>query len=401
MVDFSSFGSSYFPAMSEKSNAVEPAERSTDPLLTPYRLGDLTLRNRIVMAPMTRYFANDGILAPHAVTYYARRAKSVGLIISEGIAPCLIGAEEARVPNLQSKSAKEAWMRVVKGVHSAGGKIFAQLWHSGIRRNTSASAEPGTSSLGPSNCYPELRAAGATMPGRQRIGRAMTERDIRDTIDAFGISAKAALDCGFDGIELHGAHGYLLDQFFWSESNHREDRYGASFQDRLRLGVEIVQSVKAATHGKFPVSLRFSQWKLPDFYNVKMLETPQMLEEFLVPFVEAGVDVFHASTRRFWEPAFNENSLNLAGWAKKISGKTSVMVGSIGLGTPLDVATISDVSNAQNNVVDAAAMIRDGIVDLAAVGRALIADPDWAATLSEGTMRRGVAFSGDMLTNLN
>jgi 2,4-dienoyl-CoA reductase-like NADH-dependent reductase (Old Yellow Enzyme family) len=387
--------------MTEKSIVLEAANRSTDPLLTPYQFGDLTLRNRIVMAPMTRYFANDGILAPQAATYYARRAKSVGLIISEGIAPCLIGAEEARVPNLQSKSAIEAWTRVVDGVHSAGGKIFAQLWHAGIRRNTNASAEPGAPSLGPSNGYPELQPARANLPGRQRIGRAMTEREVRDTIDAFGLSAKTVLDCGFDGIELHGAHGYLLDQFFWSESNRREDRYGASFKDRLRIGIEIVQAVKAATSGKFPVGLRFSQWKLPDYYDVNLFDTPQMLEEFLTPFVEAGVDIFHASTRKFWERAFDESPLNLAGWAKKISGKTTVMVGSIGLDTPLDVATISNVSTAQNNAAAAAAMIRDGTVDLAAVGRALIADPDWVATLSEPIMRRGIAFSGDMLSHLD
>jgi 2,4-dienoyl-CoA reductase-like NADH-dependent reductase (Old Yellow Enzyme family) len=305
------------------------AEEAVAPLLSTYRLGDLTLRNRIVMAPMTRYFAKDGVVAPQAVTYYARRARSVGLIISEGIAPCLIGAEEARVPNLLSTASQAAWRSVVDGVHAAGGRIFAQLWHSGIRRNAPASAEPSTPSLGPSNFYPELRVAEAHASGLQRIGRAITAPEVRETIEAFASAAKSALQCGFDGIELHGAHGYLLDQFFWSESNRRQDRYGASFEDRLRIAIEIVQSVKAVTNRKFPIGLRFSQWKLPDYYDVMMFETPQKLEEFLAPFVDAGVDFFHASTRKFWEPAFAGSPLNLAGWSKKITGKTSIMVGSI------------------------------------------------------------------------
>jgi 2,4-dienoyl-CoA reductase-like NADH-dependent reductase (Old Yellow Enzyme family) len=377
------------------------ASASVAPLLTPYELGPVTLRNRIVMAPMTRYFATNGVLAPQAVEYYTRRARTVGLIITEGIAPCLIGAEEARVPNLLSRAAIDAWKDVVHGVHSVGGSIFAQLWHSGIRRNTSASAETSAPSLGPSDRYPELRAEHDQAAGRQRVGRAMTERELRDTIDAFATSASAAMESGFDGIELHGAHGYLLDQFFWSMSNNREDSYGKSFQGRLRLGVEVVKAVKAATRPGFPIGLRFSQWKLPDYYDIKMLETPRMLEQFLVPFVEAGADFFHASTRRFWEPAFEGSALNLAGWTKKISGKTSIMVGSIGLGTPLDVATISEISSAQNNTMEAAAMILAGTVDLAAVGRALIADPDWAATLSEAATRPGVAFSGEMLARLN
>ncbi len=153
---------------------------------------------------------------------------------------------------------------------------------------------------------------------------------IEEIIQAFATAALTAKKLGFDGIEIHGAHGYLIDQFFWEKTNQRQDKYSGNMKARSQFAVEIIKACRNAVGPDFPIIFRYSQWKMGS-YQAKLTTTPEELATFLAPLVEAGVDIFHCSTRRYWEPEFSGSKLNLAGWIKKITGKPTITVGSVGL----------------------------------------------------------------------
>jgi 2,4-dienoyl-CoA reductase-like NADH-dependent reductase (Old Yellow Enzyme family) len=206
----------------------------------------------------------------------------------------------------------------------------------------------------------------------------MTQQDIEDVVAAFAQGAADAKGCGFDAVELHGAHGYLIDQFFWEGTNQREDDYGGSLQNRSRFALEIIRAVRKAVGPEFPVILRWSQWKQQD-YTARLAQTAEELESFLVPLADAGVDIFHCSQRRFWEPEFEGSELNLAGWARKVTGKPSITVGSVGLDAdfipiPGEV-TFREAEPASLDDLERRLQAQE--FDLVAVGRALIANPSW------------------------
>ncbi|MFE7115446.1 12-oxophytodienoate reductase, partial [Streptomyces sp. NPDC057654] len=213
-------------------------------------------------------------------------------------------------------------------------------------------------------------------------GRTMTSADIDDVVAAFAAGAAAAEARGFDGIELHGAHGYLIDQFLWERTNRREDAYGGDHASRSRFAAEIAAACRAAVSPEFPIVFRMSQWKL-GAYEARVAETPQELEAVLAPLAEAGVDAFHLSTRRYWLPECEGSDLNLAGWARKLTGKAAIGVGSVGLGTEFGSAHrggLSDVAGI-GRLLDR--MERDEF-DIVAIGRALLGDPEWAAKILSG-----------------
>ena len=158
----------------------------------------------------------------------------------------------------------------------------------------------------------------------------MTEQDIADVIAAYARSAVRARDAGFDGIAIHGAHGYLIDTFFWAETNQRTDRWGGAVANRTRFGAEVVRAIRAAIGPELPIFFRFSQWKQQDF-RARLATTPQELEQLLGPIADAGVDVFDGSVRYFDRAEFEGSPLNLSGWAKKLTGKLAMAVGGIGL----------------------------------------------------------------------
>jgi 2,4-dienoyl-CoA reductase-like NADH-dependent reductase (Old Yellow Enzyme family) len=208
--------------------------------------------------------------------------------------------------------------------------------------------------------------------------RTMTQQDIDDVVAAFAQGAADAKEVGFDAVELHGAHGYLIDQFFWEGTNQREDGYGGSMDNRSRFAIEIIKAVRAAVGPDFPVILRWSQWKQQD-YTARLAETPEELSQFLLPLSEAGVDIFHCSQRRFWEPEFKGSDLNLAGWTRKITGKPAITVGSVGLNAdfipvPGEV-TFREAEPASLDELER--RLSDNEFDLVAVGRALISNPSW------------------------
>jgi 2,4-dienoyl-CoA reductase-like NADH-dependent reductase (Old Yellow Enzyme family) len=371
-----------------------PMSQASSALFTPFSAGALALRNRIVMAPMTRNASPDGVPGANVAAYYRRRAEGgVGLILSEGTVvdhPAASGY--AHVPHFYGEAALTGWRRVIEAVHAAGGKMFPQLWHVGAVRRPGVEPHPEVGGYGPS---------GLAKPGGRAVCHVMTESDIADVIDAFARAARDAQRLGFDGVELHGAHGYLIDQFFWEGVNLRDDAYGGSIEGRARFGAELVRAVRAAVGPEFPICLRFSQWKLQD-YSARLARTPDELARFLAPLADAGVDLFHCSTRRYWLPEFEGSELNLAGWTKRLTGKPTITVGSIGL----DTEFVSQQGGAGFNDARAASIdsllgrLEAGEFDLAAVGRALIAEPNWPLLLQAGQLQDARGFSKGQLAEL-
>ncbi len=366
-------------------------------LFAPFTLKSLHLRNRVVMAPMTRQHAPDGVPIEEVDSYYARRAAGgTGLIITEGTAvDHPVSHYSSKVPHFYGDSPLGRWRSVVAAVHAEGGAIVPQLWHAGPSRRRSHTHNPDTASISPSGLAEEMLAA--TPPAEtgkpRRMPEAMTSADIEAVIDAFAAGAVDAKEIGCDGIAIHGAHGYLLDQFFWERANRRDDHYGGSLENRMRIGVELVQRTREAVGDDFAILFRFSQWKSVD-YTARLAETPRDLERILVPLAEAGVDVFDASTRRFWIPEFGGRGLNLAGWAKKLTGKASMTVGSVGLEGPLALGIAEPASGvAVENLTVLAAMLERGEFDLVGVGRAIIANPAWANLVATGRFDRLVAYN--------
>jgi len=228
----------------------------------------------------------------------------------------------------------------------------------------------------------------------------MTGQDIAETISAFAQAAEQAKKLGFDAVEIHGAHGYLIDQFFWHPTNQRTDSYGGkSLVERSRFAVEIVQAVRQATGPEFPICLRLSQWKQQD-YTAKLAATPEEMQAWLTPLVQAGVDIFHCSQRRFWDPEFAGSDLNFAGWAKKLTGKTSITVGSVGLSGDF-IAAFGGEASKPSSLDELLRRFDRGDFDLVAVGRALLADADWAQKINEGRSSELRGFSKEALATLS
>lgn len=351
---------------------------STDVLFRPFKLGSMELKNRIAMAPMTRGFAVDGITGQPQVDYYRRRAEGdVGLILTEGtVVDRPSSRNEPHVPFFYGPSL-DGWGEVVKEVHQNGGAIAPQIWHVGAVKSMTKEFEPPVPFESPS---------GLIAPGNPR-GVAMSEEDIADTIAAFAKAAGDAKRLGFDCVEVHGAHGYLVDQFFWHGTNLRTDKWGGpTLKERSRFAAEMVAAIRSEVGEDYPLILRVSQWKQQDF-TARLAETPEAMEEWLAPLVDAGVDILHCSQRRFWEPEFpeidGEEGLNFAGWAKKLTGAATMSVGSVGLA--------NDFIDVFSGGVSATAGI-DGLIermerdefDLIAVGRILITEPNWVELVREG-----------------
>ncbi|MFJ6024207.1 NADH:flavin oxidoreductase [Brevundimonas sp. NPDC092305] len=344
-----------------------------DALFRPFTIKGLTLPNRFVMAPMTRSFSPDGIPGEGVPGYYRRRAEGgVGLIVTEGtVVDRPAARNDAAVPVFHGEAIPE-WSKVVSEVHAAGGLIAPQIWHVGSARGTGEQWSPLGRVDSPS---------GLVAPDKPKY-EAMTDEDIADTIAAFGRSARHARELGFDAIEIHGAHGYLIDQFFWRGTNIRGDSWGGqTIRDRARFGAEVVKAVREGIGPDMPLILRLSQWKSQD-YTVKNARTPDELEAWLTPLSDAGVDVFHCSQRRFWEPEFDGSDLNFAGWAKKVIGKPTITVGSVGLNSEFFGAFRGESSEAASLDRLVERLEREEF-DLVAVGRALLHDPNWVSKVRD------------------
>ncbi|MFD7459004.1 MULTISPECIES: NADH:flavin oxidoreductase [unclassified Streptomyces] len=369
-----------------------PAARAARILARPVSLNGLTLPNRIVMAPMTRQFSPGGIPGADVASYYSRRAAAgVGLIVTEGTYVGHASAgESSRVPRFHGEEQLAGWAKVAEEVHAAGGRIVPQLWHIGMVRKPGRPPFAEAPAVGPS---------GLRVDGTEGTGEAMTQRDIDDVIGAFAEAAAAAERIGFDGVELHGAHGYLIDQFLWSGTNRRTDAYGGDPVARTRFAAEVVAAVREAVSPDFPVIFRYSQWK-QEAYDARLAATPEELEAILTPLAAAGVDAFHASTRRYWLPEFEGSDLNLAGWTKKLTGKQVISVGSVGLDGDFIRAFAGEGApvGSLDNLLDR--LERDEF-DLVAVGRALLQDPQWAEKVLAGRFDELAPYDAAALRTLS
>ena len=362
---------------------------STDILFQPFTSPKLTLKNRIVMAPMTRNMAPEGVPGLANAEYYARRAAGeVGLILSEGtVVDRPASRNLPHIPFFHGDAALAGWGDVAKAVHAAGGKIGPQLWHTG-----------GTSA-DPSFERPALDTPSGLNKPDEIVGQPMSEEAIADTVAAFAKSAVAARDLGFDTLEIHGAHGYLIDQFFWDGTNAREDAYGAKdLPGRARFAADILRAVRQAVGPDYPVIIRISQWKQQD-YDVKMAKTPQELEAWLSTLTDAGADILHCSQRRFWEPEFEGSDLNFAGWAKKLTGVPTITVGSVGLSGEFIAAFAGEGSQPASLDRLLERLERDEF-DLVGVGRALLQDPEWARKVKEGRTEELAPFERSAMAKL-
>lgn len=369
------------------STEVNSHEQSIESLFQTFSIGNLSLPNRTVMAPMTRGFSPEGVPGSDVVAYYRRRAEnSVGLILTEGTAinhpAAVVGSS---IPNFHGEKALNGWSQVVDEVHEAGGKIMPQLWHVGMTRQIGDLPNSEALPIGPS---------GLSLSG-EKVADPMTEAEIAKVINAYAQAAADAKRIGFDGLEIHAAHGYLIDQFFWEETNKRTDRYGGDITGRTRFAVEIIEACRHAVGPDFPIILRFSQWKMSD-YKAKLVNTPDQLAKFLAPLADAGVDIFHCSTRRFWEPEFEGSSLNLAGWTKKLTGRPTITVGSVGL----DGEFTSSKGASTTSLDGLIARLEKDEFDLVAIGRSLLIDPTWVAKVRDGQSDKLMAFRKEALHTL-
>ncbi|MFF4524194.1 NADH:flavin oxidoreductase [Streptomyces bluensis] len=372
--------------------APESASRAAQVLSRPLALNGLTIPNRIVMAPMTRQFSPGGIPGENVVSYYARRAAAgVGLIVTEGT---YVGHESAgqsdSIPRFHGEEQLAGWAKVADAVHAAGGTIVPQLWHIGMVRKAGDPPFADAPAVGPS---------GLRLDGTPGTGKEMTQQDLDDVIAAFAKAAAEAERIGFDGVELHGAHGYLIDQFLWSGTNRRTDAYGGDLVARTKFAAEIAAAVRDSVSPEFPVIFRYSQWK-QEAYDAKLAETPEELEALLTPLAAAGVDAFHASTRRYWLPEFDGSALNLAGWTKKLTGKPAITVGSVGLDGDF-VRAFAGEGSTLRGIDDLLDRLEAEEFDLVAVGRALLQDPEWAAKVLQGRTGELKAYDPASLGSLS
>jgi 2,4-dienoyl-CoA reductase-like NADH-dependent reductase (Old Yellow Enzyme family) len=326
-------------------------------ILKPVKVGPWTLRNRITMAPMTRCYADErsGTVGDDVVKYYRKRAADgIGLIITEGITISPRGKGTFNLPGLYTKQQVESWKRVTDAVHEEGGTIIAQLWHVG--RLTHHKVTGGFSPQAPS----AIRANGHV----HRFGEPfdppeeMTLDDIQEVVQQYADAARNAILAGFDGVEVHGAHGYLIDQFNSDVSNQRTDRYGGDLSERLTFMKEVLQAVIHEA-GIDRTIIRFSALK-DDMPNYMWENPDEAIKIFTDVFKEMGIKMLHPSTNFFDQIIDNEKTLHQI--VRKYWDGIIIGVGN------LDPARADQA-------------IEHGTIDLAAFGRPLLANPDFVNRL--------------------
>lgn len=334
-------------------------------LFEPYHLSDLTLKNRFVMAPMTRSRSSEPGSIPNDLMaqYYSQRT-SAGIIISEATQISLQGQGYARTPGIYTHEQTEGWKKVTEAVHKNGGKIISQLWHVG---RVSSSQVNGLQPIAPSAVTAKETSVYIFKEGVQGDAtfipvdspREMTIHEIEQTTADFAKAAQNAISAGFDGVEIHGANGYLIDQFLRSNSNQREDQYGGSPKKRIRFLLEVTQAVMEAI-GKEKTGVRLSP-----YIKFKDMEDPAILETILLAIKglnDMGVAYIHLCEAD-WEDA------------PSIPDAFRLQLRRSFLGTI--------IATGNKTPEEGERLLSEGLVDLIGFGRKFISNPDYPQRIKE------------------
>lgn len=354
--------------------------RIQEKLFSPLQLGELSLSNRLVVAPMTRISAaDDGSPTPRMASYYRAFADGgFGLVITEGIYTDRLYAQGyLNQPGLTNAVQAEAWRPVIDGVHAAGGRIVAQLMHAGAlsQGNRYRGHTAGPSALQPKGRQMEFYRGSGPYP----TPIAMSQGAIAEVVAGFVDAAERAAIIGFDGIEVHGANGYLLDQFLTDDVNRRADEYGGGTSARIRLTAEVIRAVRAATGSSYLVGVRISQAKVNDFEH-KWAGGEIDAQVVFSALTHAGADYIHTTEFEAWQPAFGSDGPSLAALAKRHGGLPVIANGSL------------------HDPDRAAALLSTGDADLVSIGRGALANEDWADRVRHG--RPLTIFDPNILTPL-
>lgn len=336
-------------------------------LFSSHTIGNVLLRNRLAVAPMTRVTASvDGVASERMKAYYEDFARGgFGLVITEGIYIDTAWSQTyAFQAGLTSARQSAAWKEIVDAVHSHGGRIFAQLQHAGALSQGNY-FQDGT--VGPS----AIRPTGKQMSfyrgeGEYPVPRELEEGEILGIIASFAdAAARAVEEAGFDGVEIHGANGYLLDQFFTDYTNLRTDRWGGNIAGRLTLSLEVIKAVRARVGEHVPVGIRISQGKVNDFIH-KWANGEEDARTVFTLLAHSGLDYLHLTEYEAWQPAFKNNLLSLVALARKDAPEMTIMAN----GNLHDEAKATEVMNSGANFI--------------APGRGALANHDWPIRVEQG-----------------
>lgn len=360
---------SRFPALTVGHDLMKVMSMSgvKAPSFTNFDIGSMRLKNRLAVAPMTRVSASEkGAPTEHMSSYYERFAKGgFGLIVTEGF---YIDQQSSQgylyQPGMSDADQANAWKPLVQRLQAYSTAVVAQIMHAGAlsqgNRFTDVHVAPSA-----------VKPKGEQMAfyfgkGTYQMPEAMSEEDIQQVIASFVSSAKLAINnAGFDGVEIHAANGYLLDQFLTDYTNQRDDRWGGSLSGRATLIVAVLEAVKAAVGDRVPVGVRISQGKVNDFTH-KWADGEEAAKQIFTALKTAGADYIHVTEYEAWQPAFEGGTKSLVSLAHQYAP---------------DVAIIANGNLHQGN--HSAEMLGQG-ADVIAFGRAALANPDLPQKLAGG-----------------
>lgn len=339
---------------------------NTKKIFESVTLGNTTLNNRVGVAPMTRTSAtSEGLVTDQMISYYTSFAKGgFGLVITEGTytdrqySQCYFYQ-----PGIIDEEQAQSWKKLVDSVHQAGAKVIMQLEHTGPLSQGNRFVE-GT--IAPSAVQPkgkQLEFYGGKGPFS--LPKEATKEEIEKVIKGFVDSAKRAQSIGFDGVEIHGANGYLLDAFLTDYTNQRSDEYGGSTENRVRLLVEISKAVREAVGSNFTVGIRISQSKVNDYEHI-WAGREKDAKVIFGQLGQAGLDYIHVTEHKAWKPAFDTSDLSLAAFAKEY-GKIPVIAN----------GHLEDPSRANE-------MVARGEADVVTLGKGALANHDWIQKVQNG-----------------
>jgi 2,4-dienoyl-CoA reductase-like NADH-dependent reductase (Old Yellow Enzyme family) len=335
-------------------------------LFTPLEVGNRVLRNRLAVAPMTRVSATaDGLATSRMADYYAGfAAGGFGLVMTEGVYTDTAWSQGYLFqPGLTGPLQRDAWRVVVDRVHEHGACVVAQLMHAGA---LSQGNRFRADTRGPSAVQPRGEQLGFYRGnGPYRMPKPLSLAEIREVVDGFGEAAAFAKAAGFDGVEIHGANGYLLDQFLTDHSNQRDDEYGGGLDGRLRLIVDVIAAVRRAVGAHFLVGVRISQGKVNDFLH----KWPGGEDDAALIFRALGqqpIDYLHTTEFEAWQPAFGERGPSLAALARRHVPVPVLANGSL------------------HDPLRAAALLGGGEADMVSLGRGALTHADWPNRVRAG-----------------